>query len=386
MDFPTLSRRRWLQLSGGTLLAGALGSRLGGQATATNPNTPAAAPDAGLIARYPDLKYINLAGNENPHGPSRRVVQAIFNATPESCRYPWREESILRDDIAALEGVQRENIVLGNGCDEILGLTGFAYGHPGATLIATEPTYLWLMECAEKMGAHVEWIPHRESDMKHDLAAMEAKVDSATSLVYVCNPDTPSGTRHGPAEIEGFIRRVTPGTTVFLDEVYLDLDDEFRQQTMVPLVKEGLPVIIGRSFSKMHGLAGHRLGYAITTPEIAKRLEHFKMSSPNWLGVAAARVSLRDDSFHQLSRRLIREERTRYTQLLDELGLRYTPSHGNFVFHEIKMPIRDYEAAMKEEGLLIGRPFPPYEDWCRTSMGNRREMDQCERAMRKIFG
>ncbi|KAF0094398.1 MAG: Aminotransferase classes I and II superfamily [Puniceicoccaceae bacterium 5H] len=384
MKLPNMSRRRWLQVSGGTLIAGALGSRLSGQA-ATTAAEPAAAPEPSLIARYPDLKYINLAGNENPHGPSTAVTQAIFQAAPDSCRYPWREESILRDDIAAIEGVQRENIVLGNGCDEILGLSGFAYGQPGAKLVATKPTYLWLMECAEKLGAHVEWVPHREKDMKHDLDAMAAQVDTSTSLVYVCNPDTPSGTRHEPGAIETFIRRITPGTTVFLDEVYLDLDDTFRQQTMVPLVREGLPLIIGRSFSKMHGLAGHRLGYAVTTPEIAERLEHFKMSSPNWIGVAAARASLRDRRFHQLSRRLIREERERFTQLVQELGLKYTPSYGNFVFHEIKMPIRDYEAAMKEEGLIVGRPFPPYEDWCRTSIGNRKEMAACERAMRKIF-
>jgi len=324
-------------------------------------------------ARYPDLKLINLAGNENPFGPSQRVVLAIMKAVPQSCRYPFREEQILTEMLAAREGVDPECIVLGNGCDEILAMAGAAFGAPGTEVVATEPTYLQLMEHAEHHGAEIRWVPHTAT-MHHDLAAMERAVGDRTRLVYVCNPDTPSGTLCPPDAIRGFCEAVAPRAAVFLDEVYLDLLDDFEAQTQVELVRQGLPIIIGRSFSKMHALAGHRVGYAVTTPALAKRLSHERMSSMNFLGVAAARESLLDTSFHAFSRRKIREERTRYTGLLEHLGLKFTPSVGNFVFHHTGVPIREFQARCKEVGFLVGRPFPPYEDWCRVSIGSQDEM------------
>ncbi len=373
-----VSRRAWLKSAGVSALGLAIGGRLVGQAS----------PDArSRVERYPELKYINLAGNENPFGPSQKVSIAIVREVSNSCRYPFREEEILKERIAEHEGVGVENVLLGNGCDEILSLAGAAYGAPGETVVATRPTYLQLAEYAEKRGAHVEWVDHTES-MHHDLEGMLAKVhEKKAVLSYVCNPDTPSGTILPPEKIRDYCVKAAESSSVFLDEVYLELLEDYEEQTQVQLVRDGYPVIIGRSFSKMHGLAGHRIGYAIASKEIVDRMGKLKMSSPSYLGVIAAIASLGDVAFHRQSKRLIAEGRERFCSLLDSYGLEYTPSVGNFVFHHTGIEIREFQRIMKEEhGFLVGRPFPPYEDWCRISIGKVNEMEAYAKAMEAVFG
>lgn len=371
-----LSRRRFLRSVTAAGLAAPFFS-LRGQ-SALESNLPG--ESAGGI----EVPHINLAGNENPFGPSPAVLRVLSQELPNSCRYPFREEVKLREEIAAFEGVTPENIVIGNGCDEILSLAGAAFGGAGTNMVFPRPTYLQLAHYAEKSGTHIHWVDHTQS-MHHDLYAMAGAIDASTGLVYVCNPDTPSGTMLPHGEIEAFVREVSGRCPVFLDEVYLDLLDDFEQQTQVDLVRAGLPVMIGRSFSKLHALAGHRIGYAVTTPAFAERLGDLKMSSLNYLGVAAARASLQDRRFHAFSRDRIRAGRERFYALLDDLSLPYTPSHGNFVFHYTGTPIREFQDAMREEGFLVGRPFPPYVDWCRISIGTPQEMSAYEASMRRFF-
>lgn len=375
-DAGGINRRDWIRNAG----LASLGLAFGGRALAQS------APKAlERVERYPELKYINLAGNENPFGPSQRVSMAIMREVGNSCRYPFREEEILKDRIAEKEGVPADHILLGNGCDEILSLAAAAYAAPGETVVSAKPTYLQLGEYAEKKGAHVEWILHTDA-MQHDLDAMLSAVKKHEAVLsYVCNPDTPSGTIRTPDEIREYCVEASKTSAVFLDEVYLELLPDFSAQTQVELVRQGYPVIIGRSFSKMHGLAGHRIGYAIASPEIVEKLGKYKMSSPSYLGVVAAIASLEDQAFHQQARTLISKGRESYCELLDSLGLQYTPSVGNFVFHKTGIEIRSFQKMMKDRGFLVGRPFPPYDDWCRISIGTQKEMASYRTAMREVF-
>lgn len=371
---PHFSRRDWLRTAGlGTLGVALVGrGRLGAAEVEPPP---------------PEGRHINLAGNENAFGPSQAVMQAIFKAAALSSRYPFREEYVLKQMLAQREGVAVENIVLGNGCDEILALAAAAHLAKSAELVAAQPTYFQITDYADKLGATVRWVPFTKT-MHHDLPAMAAAVGARTKLVYVCNPDNPSGTMRPAAEIEAFCREVAPRAPVFLDEVYLELGGDFAAQTQVPLVRAGLPVIIGRSFSKMYGLAGHRIGYAVTTPKLAEALSRMQMSSVNYIGVAAARAALLDREFPAWSRRKITDGRARFATLLDELGLSFTPSHGNFIFHRTGMPMAEYQAQMKAKGFLVGWPHAPvagFDDWCRTSIGTDAEMTAHAAAMREVF-
>lgn len=374
MDLP-LSRRDWLRRTALATLGLGWGPRLrlGAQELDRPP---------------PEGRHINLAGNENPFGPAPAVVQAILRAAPQSSRYPFREEYVLKELLAQREGVGIDHIVLGNGCDELLALAAAAFLGPGTSLIAAEPTYFQITDYADKLGAMIRRVDHRLDTQQHDLPAMAAAVDDTTRLVYVCNPDNPSGTILPPDVVASFCREVAPRAPVFVDEVYIDLQEDPQAQTQVQLVREGLPVIIGRSFSKLHGLAGHRIGYCVTTPELATALSRRQMSSVNFLGVAAARASLFEPAFHAWSLRKIREGRARFCTLLDELNLRYVPSHGNFVFHRTGIPMGDFQATMKERGFLVGWPHAPaarYPDWCRVSIGTDDEMRQYAAAMRDVF-
>lgn len=372
---PKLNRRDWLRTAGLT----ALGAGLAGRDRMLGAELPEATRE---------FREINLAGNENPFGPSPAVVQAIFRAAPNSSRYPFREELVLKELLAKKEGVAPDHIVLGNGCDEILSLAAAARLAPGTNLIAARPTYFQITDYAEKLGAGIRWVPHVAATMQHDLRAMAAAVDDHTRLVYVCNPDNPTGTLRPPEEIAAFCREVAPRAPVFLDEVYLELAEDFPGQTQVPLVRAGLPVIIGRSFSKLYGMAGHRIGYAVTTPALAEALTKFQMSSVNYLGVAAARAALADVKFAEWSRGKIREGRARFCGLLGELGLRFTPSQGNFVFHYTGVPMSEYQKRMEARGFLVGWPHPsvpPYDQWCRISIGTDEEMAAYATAMREEF-
>jgi len=374
MDAP-LSRRQWLRAAG--LAAAGVGFAPRGRLQAQE-----------LWVPPPEGRHINLAGNENPFGPAPAVVQAILRGAPQSSRYPFREEQVLKELIAKKEGVSLDHIVLGNGCDEILALAAAAFLAPGRAVVSAKPSYFQLTDYAVNIGAEVRWVEHRLDTMRHDLPAMAQAVENETALMYVCNPDNPSGTLLPPGEVEAFCREVAPRTPVFLDEVYVDLLDEPAAHTQVGLVREGLPLIIGRSFSKMHGLAGHRIGYAVTTPSLAAAMRKRQMSSVNFLGVAAARASLFESTFHAWSVRKIREGRMRFCSLLDELGLRYTPSAGNFVFHHIGMAVTDYQEVMKARGFLVGWPHAPaerYPDWCRVSIGTDDEMARYAAAMREVF-
>lgn len=342
-----------------------------------------------LMRPPPEGKHINLAGNENPFGPAPAVVQAIVRAAPQSSRYPFREEYVLKELLAQREGVPVDHIVLGNGCDELLALAAAAHLGPGTSLVAADPTYFQLTDYADKLGGEVRRIPHRAVTMEHDLPAMAAAVDATTRLVYVCNPDNPSGTILPPATITAFCREVAPRAPIFLDEVYVDLLDDPAGHTQVALVREGLPVMIGRSFSKLHGLAGHRIGYVVTTPALTEALSRRQMSSVTYLGVAAARASLFENAFHAWSLRKIREGRARLAALLEEYRLPYTPSQGNFIFYRAGVAMGDYQEWMKARGFLVGWPHAPaarYPDWCRVSIGTDDEMRQFAAAFREFHG
>ena len=302
-----------------------------------------------------------------------------------SVRYPWREEVVLVEVIASYEGMQPENIVLANGCDELLAIGGELAADMGGNIVSNAPTYDWLGEYGHRSGAEVHWVMHKKDTMEHDLEGFKKAIDSKTALVYLCNPDTPSGTMLPKTVLRDFILSLDPRIIVFLDEVYLDLLDDFIDQTLVSLVNSGRKIIIGRSFSKLYALAGHRVGYAVTTPELAKTLSSYKTSSMNYLGVIAAQATLYDHKFRKMSRRKIREGRETFCTLLQELGIPYTPSVGNFVFHKTGIPIREYQEMTKGAGYIVGRPFEPHTDWCRVSIGTEKEMAGFASFMRRTF-
>jgi histidinol-phosphate aminotransferase len=314
-----------------------------------------------------------LCWNENPYGPSPAARLAISRSIAEGCRYPSDAElDDLTQALARQEGVPPERIVTGSGSGELLCALALLYGRNGGEFIAAEPTYLELPEYARRLGAPIRFVPV-DARLAHDLPAMAAAVGPATRAVYVCNPNNPTGTALPAAEIRAFIAGLPDHVVAIVDEAYIDFATAADVRTVAPLLDEHRVVVL-RTFSKIHGMAGMRMGYAVTREEIAAPLREARMTTPNILAVRAARASLDDHAFLAATRRKILASRTRVTTELARLGLRYAEPQGNFVFFDCGMPLATFSRRMQERHVLVGRRFPPYDSWCRITIGTEPEV------------
>lgn len=327
---------------------------------------------------------IKLNANENPFGPSKKVRETINASMDEACRYPFRTLRGLVQIIAEKEGVSKDHIVVTGGSTEGLKASGLVFGGDGSEIIAADPTFQALLRYAENFSTTVHRVPLNDK-LEHDLEAMSRRITNRTSLVFVCNPNNPSGTLLGADEMRDFCKSHDHRAVIFSDEAYYDFITEADYPSMVELVKEGRNVIVSRTFSKVYGLAGLRIGYLIARPDIARRLKNAVMANTNILAIEAAKTALVDDEFYQFSILKAKQAKDLIYATLDELNLPYVRSHTNFVFFKSGRPIQGLIADMQQEGVLIGRPFPPLNDWARISTGTIAEMEQFGTALKKVI-
>jgi histidinol-phosphate aminotransferase len=329
------------------------------------------------------LRPVRLSANENPWGPGPAARAAVLATLDEGSRYGTRQARELTDAIAAHESVKPSQIVLGSGSGELLHMLALGWCQNGRVVCAW-PTFNQLMSFAEKLGATVQRVP-LDAELRHDLPALRAATQPGTSLLYLCNPNNPTGTAVAADALRETCVDAAARTLVVVDEAYLDLADPAATASMLPLVSAGAAVVVLRTFSKIHGLAGLRIGYAIAREDIAQRLRRLQMATPNTLGLAAARASLGDHEFLARTRAALLADRTRVCTLCDELGVRYARPEGNFVFVQVGMPLAQFSALMREQQIEVGRPFEPYDDWCRISIGTTAETDILLDALRRTL-
>lgn len=372
----SVNRRDWLRLVG---LAGAA-TALGNVAGAAIPAPEAAPYLSRLILPGQPAR---LSSNENPYGPSKKVREAMINAFDDACRYPFSYTRELTSMIAKKEGVSPEHIVLTAGSTEGLKVAGLSFGIHGGEIISAHPTFNSLMTYAEQFGAHVHWVP-LDNTLTHDLEAMEKRVNNNTRLVFVCNPNNPTGTLLSAAKMRDFCRSLAGRAIVFADEAYFDYITEPGYPSMVELVKDDYNVIVSRTFSKVYGMAGIRAGYLIARPDIARRLNENCMANLNMLAISAAKAAMEDQEFYRFSLQKNEEAKQYLYNLFKELKINYVPSHANFVFFETGKDIQTFIADMFMHGISVGRPFPPLNTWCRVSTGTMEEMEAFGAAMRKM--
>ncbi|WP_422079993.1 pyridoxal phosphate-dependent aminotransferase [Ulvibacterium sp.] len=367
-----LDRRNWLKtvgLSGGFALFNGLDSW-----AVDFPERP-----------FPPNGTIRLNANENPYGPSKRIRETISSSLDEACRYPFRALSGLVDGIAKKEGVTKDHVVITGGSTEGLRAAGLTYGIGNGEIIAADPTFHVMMHYAETFGARIHRVPVDE-EMVHDLDGMAQKVNQKTKLIFICNPNNPTGTILERSKLVDFCTSFDTKTTLFVDEAYYDFITQAEYPSMVALVKKGRNVIVSKTFSKVYGLAGLRVGYLIARPDIAVRLKASVMANTNILAIEAAKAALRDDDFYKFSLLKTEEAKRHIYDTLNDLGLHYTPSHTNFVFFRAGHPIQNLISAMQKENVLIGRPFPPFLKWARISTGTLEETKVFGKALKKVMG
>lgn len=368
----TIDRRNWLRtigLGGGMAVLGGLPAL----AEAPKPRTTAAS--------HP----VKLSSNENPYGPSSRVREVIRQNFDNACRYPFEYLRGLVTMIAEKEGVSKDHVVVTGGSTEGLKACGLVFGLHNKEIIAADPTFQALLRYAEHFGSSVHRVPLTES-MHHDLEAMSARINTNTGLVFICNPNNPTGTLLEKNQLIDFCRTHEKDAVMFSDEAYYDFIMEPEYPSMVELVKEGLNVVVSKTFSKVYGLAGLRIGYLIARPEIATNLKASIMAMSNVLAIEAAKEALKDDEFYKYSLLQNTKAKGLIYNTLDELNLPYIQSHTNFVFFRSGRSIHDLIPAMLEEGVRIGRPFPPRLDWARISTGTLQETEIFNQALVRVLG
>lgn len=338
-------------------------------------------PTAALEPRA-DNPLARLSGNENPYGPGPKARAAIAAAMSESCRYSVGSYNALLDVLAKHEDVPRDSIVLGSGSGELLHMLALEFVGRGE-LVSAWPTFGQIMTYAEKLGATVRKIP-LDSQLRHDLAPLSAAVTPSTGLLYLCNPNNPTGTVvDGPA-LREFCRQMAGRTLVVVDEAYIDLIEPGATESMVDLARTGDNLVVLRTFSKIHGLAGLRIGYGIGNPQVMARLRRMQMVFPNTLGLEAARASLSDREFLATTGKAIAVDRRRMRDACRALGLECADAQGNFVFFKTGMPTDQFRERMRAHQIEVGRNFEPLLDWCRVTVGTTAETDRFLAALPRV--
>jgi len=370
-----LDRRQWFKSSGAALAALALAPRISLRAA------PSALP---VDAAGSPVGPVQLSLNENPFGPSPLALSAMQRELPRVHRYPFSLTPKLIKLIAEREGVPENHIMLGVGSGEILETYGMYLGRQHGEVITVSPGYMQMTKAMERMGSRIVTVPLNER-LEHDLPAMAAKVTADTKAVYLCNPNNPTGTIVSAAKLRAFCIEVSKTVPVFIDEAYLQCADDFAANTMVGLVRDGHNVTVARTFSKLYGLAGQRIGYGIMRPEMAGALRPFMTGSVNLLGVVGARASLEDPEYVAATRAKIKAGRDALIAVLSGLGRKYAEPQGNFVFFHTGRPIAEFQRSMLAENVIVARPFAPLLEWCRISIGTPEEMAVCHAALRKVL-
>lgn len=366
----SMNRRQWLAST--ALTAGAL---------AATRNRMWAASEGR------NVNFIKLDQNENPYGISKKVEEAILAAARESNRYPLRELGALRDLIAQREEVSSNCVLLGAGSTEILSLVALAYGGEGKTSLVAEPTYGGYPNYAAGLGGEIVRVPVNDR-WETDLDAMTKRVTKNTSLIYLCNPNNPTGTIANGTRFREFCEEQSRERTVLVDEAYFELMDESVRTSMVSLVRKGATLIVARTFSKLFGLAGLRVGYGIARPDIISDLRKYQTNfcAVNRLGIVAARAAYQDTEHIELSRRRNAEARAGLYEVLKQLGHKAIPgSQTNFIAFEAKTGSDALVNKLRSEYNIGTRTYQFLgKTWVRISMGTREEMDALASALKAI--
>jgi histidinol-phosphate aminotransferase len=333
--------------------------------------------------KLPPVK-VRLGSNENPYGPSQRAKQAMIQSLSECNRYPFDVVRELKEILAKKEGVTPEHISVGSGSGDLLCATGIAFAMEKGTILSPYPTFTLLMACAEIYGAKWEKADLNEK-LEIDYKALAAKVTADTKLVFICNPNNPTGTLVDPKVVRNFCEEVSPKATVFSDEAYLEFLPPSQQVSMIDMVKQGKNVIVSRTFSKIYGLAGCRVGYIVAQPDMIKKIVKYQTGIPaNISGVAAAKASLGDEAFMDLSRKKNAEARQHLTSYLKQKGLFHGESLTNFVFFDPKSDAKQILDKMLERNIIIRVWDYQGKQWLRVSIGTLDEMKTFTKAYDEI--
>lgn len=332
----------------------------------------------------PAEDVIKLASNENPLGPSRLALAALRKALGQVNLYPDGSAFYLKQRLAAKLELTPANLILGNGSNDLIEFLGHALLSPDAEVVVSQYCFAVYPIVTALFGAKLVTVPAR--NYGHDLDAMLAAIGPRTRIVFVANPNNPTGTRVPNEELARFVEAVPPGVVVALDEAYI----EFAEQPLdlVPLVRGGgkMNLILLRTFSKIYGLAGLRIGYGLGHPDLIAALEKIRQPfNTNMLAQTAALAALDDVAHVEKTRRINARGLKFYARTFRRLGLEFVPSAANFILVRTGDGQRVF-GELQKLGVIV-RPMGGYQlpEWIRISVGTPAENARCADALAKVL-
>lgn len=377
----SVSRRSFLRLSATTIAVGAslpllsaCDSKEPAQAASV---TPAASPAATAEAANGP---VFIGSNEHPDGPSPAARQAAADIVAEGGRYGFQVQRELYETYAAAVGVKPEYIVAYAGSTPALDYAVLAFTSATAGLVTANPSYEQPWRAAERNGASVIKVPLRE-DYSHDVEAMIAANPDA-GIIYICNPNNPTGSVTTRADIEYALRNKPQGSILIVDEAYIEFSDT--AVSAVDLVAADEDVVVLRTFSKLYGMAGLRLGFAIARPDLLEKIKFFGMNSLPVTAAAAGVASLKDPALIPERRKTNTALRLDVVSWLENKGYTCSKSESNCFLVDVKQPAREFIAAMREEGVFIGRSWEVWPTMPRITVGNATEIERFKEAFTKV--
>jgi histidinol-phosphate aminotransferase len=329
---------------------------------------------------------IKLASNENPLGPSPLALAAIRDHLETLHRYPDSNAYYLKEDLARHLGLKPQQLILGNGSDEVLDLLVRALVPPGGEVLSTTHTFLMYGLLTQAVGGVFRPVPLKE--MRVDLEAVAQAVTPQTRLILLNNPNNPTGTAFRRQAWEDFLAAVPAGVTVVLDEAYIDFADDPQVPSCLDYLAEDRPLVGLRTFSKAYGLAGLRIGYGFGPRELIDYLNRLRMPfNVNRLAQVAARAALGDTEFLARTRELVLAGKALVYRELTRLGLTFVPSQTNFMLIRVPRSGKEVYQAMLREGVII-RAMDAYgfPDYIRVNLGLPEENRRFLEALQKVLG
>ncbi len=349
----------------------------------------AAPPLEDIMAHYGLDHLIKLASNEYAEGPFPEVSEALIRALGGLNRYPDAASDRLRAALSKKTGIPESHFVFGNGSCELLMLLGQALLAPGDHFVYPEPSFVVYHSIGALREARMSAVPL--CDQVVDLDVMLASIGPATRMVIVCNPNNPTGTIVTPGALKAFIEAVPADTVVVLDEAYIEFVSDGAAQDTLPWLHEHENLMVLRTFSKIYGLAGLRVGYGCAQPGLIAALDKVRQPfNVTTLAQVAAVESLRHPERLQARRRHVAEERARVAAALDALGIRYVPSEANFILLDVEglpVPGKEVPQALLERGVMTRSGYAMgCPGWLRVTIGAREENDLFLQHLTQISG
>jgi histidinol-phosphate aminotransferase len=338
--------------------------------------------------RTPDTesKLVRLRSAENPYGPPKSALEAAQAELKIANRYPRTKVVAFRDLIAKDVGVTPDHVAIGAGSIELMINTGLAYGKPGRAVLSADPTWDTTMVYSEACGA--EWIRvPLTKDYRYDFDRMRSSITDKVDLVYICNPNNPTGIAEDHQVLEEFVKDVSKSRLVMIDEAFIDCLDGAEQISMKKLLPQNENIAIARTFSKLWGMAGFRIGYMLAHPSVIAKLKSTipTLEMQNRIGLAAAMAAYHDRDFIEQSRQRTKPARKTIYEILDRHRLAYIPSDCNFVSYKVPEHGKQFIAKLAEHGVAnkavsLNNDF----NWSRVSCGTPEELDAFEAALGKV--